>query len=430
MNRNSEESSVSAALNKVQTYNHRAERCGDELFFIYESLKEPPAKKRLIKIIREKAATAISECSKMSPFGHRNVSGGLTPTQEKCQRIITAVLLFAHKANCVEGLTSFMIRLLQGSPTQSVRAWLCVFLETVLPGAEQSRLPPLLTSICVKALLDRAKDKSPLAREFAARAAAKWKDLSPKLCSLLVVMLRTDPAPEVRGVVLKHIELGCRTDAFLPAFCERTRDTDPENRLIAFEKLAGKAPDMPREALFELVCSGLEDHDKRVRDACLDFAASSLLDDDFPQSVLERLCEKDERKVKAIALYASDSFSKEVSLSDSSLFKIIVMGCRAEKGTIERELKLSEEDMTKALSRLKSESAVFHEEVLKAVRRAITNEKTAPLEDKELSALKQLIPFPGPSPLWPGVVREKIKIALLVHSNDYVCSKVISEGNK
>ena len=176
--------------------------------------------------------------------------------------------------------------------------------------------------------------------------------------------------------MLKHIELGCRADAFLPVFCKQTQDTDPENRLIAFEKLAGKAPDMPREALFELVCSGLEDHDKRVRDACLDFAASSLLDDDFPQSVLERLCEKDERKVKAIALYASDSFSKEVSLSDSSLFKIIVMGCRAEKGTIERELKLSEEDMTKALSHLKSESAVFHEEVLKAVCRAITNEKT------------------------------------------------------
>lgn len=454
------EGRVDCILNKAQMQGLRGEECGAELLFVYSTLREGAARRRLVGAVRRKGIAAMTECARQSPFTAQSAGGTYTATQEKCLGVVLAIRSFCRGRGCEEGLISFTVRYIQNAPCPSVRAWLCLFLGCCSNNdnnnngnnnngnnnennennnrEKDSGASVLTVSVCAKALVTRARDKSPVVRVAAARAAAAWEWRSNMLRRLLVVLMRTDPAAEVRRAALG----GAGGEWAACAVCERTRDSSAEVRRAAFVRAAALNSRqlllraVPQEAFVGMMRLGMCDADEGVRAACADFAAGAMSAEDFPQSIVEELCEVESSSiVDAVAAHAEArgcGGDRVVSLATGTLFQIIAAG-RCGKLSLG-----SAEEALRAIERMKHESEVFRREMLRAVRRGlrtkiwrqrskIAGDNVAEEKDEERAAIEALLTVTGST---PGVVRERTKLALLLYPDDPVRAAAYGAGTE
>ena len=444
-----DEERVNRALNRVQAHTQGVGRCVEELLAVYRGLGAGGGRRGLVRGLGRKVVAAVGECARLSPLTAQSAAGRHTTTQGMCLRVVRAVRAFGLRCGGAEGggdggvgegegLVRFVVGAMQNAASPSVRAWLCLFLGCGAPerdeegcteeGGEEDNERANTTQagttggttgggvVCVRALMARARDKSPVVRVAAARAAGAWAVRSAVLRRLVVVLMRTDPAAEVRLAALRRAWGGWA----VCAVCERTRDSAPEVRRAAFQRAAVLGPGrvagaLPGEAVAGMVRRGMCDADGGVREACACFAAAA----DLPQRVVEELCGADgegDAAVDAIAarLRGGGGAGGAVSLGTAPLLEVIAAG---QRGAL---------TLSGGAERLRREGETFRRAALRAVRACLRAEGAAAAveeveeveeekKERRSAALAELVAVPGST---PGVVRERTRLALLLCPED------------
>ena len=229
-----------------------------------------------LEIMDKLLAEAAPDQNKMSGFAATLMQGvhRIVLTESSETAVMNVILFISHHAAQHEEIFVYLMDLLlplAGDAQGCVRLKVCQFVAHMFESVEKYKAQVEINEELFETLLDRLRDKLPAVREAAAQACQRLQSVKDARCQQLTAelgrLLQSDTNINVRKSALRNIVVSRET---LPHIVSRTRDTNPDVRIIAYRVLREKIPSksLNREQRKALIFEGLRDRDARVRDAC------------------------------------------------------------------------------------------------------------------------------------------------------------------